>query len=983
MENRYFDQEVEDADFSKLEGINISSGLLLSTKHTANPIKDVLHCKKVLTPQRKPSKSVHSSKPESAKLKPKKIHQALLPDELKSDQPKHQGEDGSIFNGDTKHETSKILSAHAHDQTNLHAHGHVDDGKEIELENKNEDHEQMGDEEKANEQSVLYCLPDNKNPLVVLQRLRQNPDSTEFVYLKSFQIDEITPLNPYHLEIVPHNQIPKSDFFTLSSFGVTHFVNGKPEFTELEQWKREHFLFNAILKIPVFKRYRIWKSYKVWRDSVRYGKMRSSAKALTKNLFFLNPTFREALLRIRDMCMDLQKVKLYSFQKDTLYTIVHFFEAQQAQRNVVLNHLEEFWLQAIDVAKSSCIATLDSLEEGLFGANSVKTQGQQQNEQEKGDKISPRAENFRYTVMASKRVVQRRLYYFLRLCDYVIFNTLHTMVVESTSELLAQIEPNVKDQLEDSQKKRKAVFLTEISLILGDLTFVPGAADFENELDSIVGGFVDTVSGSNSVRLLNNEDLEQYTELFDSETETSESSTVSEIVTNDEEYRKLLARIKVAVANAFDACNDYVSIFEPYQTMVVENEQLDEEELRQKAEEGEFVLQNFKEKFDLYHSQADNIRNLPDEMDCGIMQVNSKKLKTLLSPSPASCLEKLEDILPQLTVAKQRRLLDEVNIANNNLSRKPTNVASFVSVLDFVSQCNERKDEIDAEFKELQDHYSLMDENSVEVNSMDRAAFQMLVPEYNQMKNMLDIFESTQDDEMARWSTQLEEDIKLFHHEIEKLRQISQDPQLLEDVEFIDPVLHVCEELKEQANAIEKTAKQNQSFQTIFGQQVVRYPVLEEVVADDSYRVEAQQAHKASNHLRLPSYHTFVSGLRDISSHFSLRKQSPKRQEETRRRKKARRRQEGSIHSSGSYGETIALSAMRTLRPEVHQTTSNHDCPHLGDDRFMRLCTEQTFSWKLYRSAAGFLTKSGEVKSVVAFYYDPTARSVIVRQMWS
>ena len=48
---------------------------------------------------------------------------------------------------------------------------------------------------------------------------------------------------------------------------------------------------------------------------------------------------------------------------------------------------------------------------------------------------SPRSENFRYTVMASKRVVQRRLYYFLRLCDFIIFHSLHRMVVESVKDL--------------------------------------------------------------------------------------------------------------------------------------------------------------------------------------------------------------------------------------------------------------------------------------------------------------------------------------------------------------------------------------------------------------------------------------------------------------------------------------------------------------------------------------------------------------------
>ncbi len=68
-----------------------------------------------------------------------------------------------------------------------------------------------------------------------------------------------------------HSDIDKSNFFTLSSFGVTHFLNEKPEFTELEQWKREHFLFNNIIKIHVFKKYRVWKSYKVMNDVVLFA----------------------------------------------------------------------------------------------------------------------------------------------------------------------------------------------------------------------------------------------------------------------------------------------------------------------------------------------------------------------------------------------------------------------------------------------------------------------------------------------------------------------------------------------------------------------------------------------------------------------------------------------------------------------------------------------------------------------------------------
>jgi len=54
-------------------------------------------------------------------------------------------------------------------------------------------------------------------------------------------------------------------------------------------------------------------------------------------------------------------------------------------------------------------------------------------------------------------------------------------------------------------------------LILGELNFVPAASDFENEIESIVGRYVERVSGDESARLLNHEDLEQFTDLYEEE----------------------------------------------------------------------------------------------------------------------------------------------------------------------------------------------------------------------------------------------------------------------------------------------------------------------------------------------------------------------------------------------------------------------------------------------------------------------------------
>jgi hypothetical protein len=78
------------------------------------------------------------------------------------------------------------------------------------------------------------------------------------------------------------------------------------------------------------------------------------------------------------------------------------------------------------------------------------------------------------------------------------------------------------------------------------------------------------------------------------------------------------------------------------------------------------------------------------------------------------------------------------------------------------------------EFEELKKHYALMDEHSVKVASMDRAAYQMLVPEYAQMKNILELLDSTKDEDMGKWGATLEEDIKAFHGTIEALKEQAQ-----------------------------------------------------------------------------------------------------------------------------------------------------------------------------------------------------------------
>lgn len=129
-----------------------------------------------------------------------------------------------------------------------------------------------------------------------------------------------------------------------------------------------------------------------------------------------------------------------------------------------------------------------------------------------------------------------------------------------------------------------AVFVTEIVMVMGDVALVPCSSDFENDIESIVGGFIDTVTGN--VRLLNHEDLEQYTELYDVETEATDASAFSDIITNDVEFQQLFLELKRAIRDTYQSCEIYLEMFVPFRVMIRENQCFDDFDVRQKAEAG-------------------------------------------------------------------------------------------------------------------------------------------------------------------------------------------------------------------------------------------------------------------------------------------------------------------------------------------------------------------------------------------------------------
>ena len=81
------------------------------------------------------------------------------------------------------------------------------------------------------------------------------PYGDSFLYLKSVSGSS------YDLDIIQHEEIDSSDYYTLSYTGITHFIGANSDFTPLDQFEREHYLFSMISEIHFFNKYWEWKMF--------------------------------------------------------------------------------------------------------------------------------------------------------------------------------------------------------------------------------------------------------------------------------------------------------------------------------------------------------------------------------------------------------------------------------------------------------------------------------------------------------------------------------------------------------------------------------------------------------------------------------------------------------------------------------------------------------------------------------------------------
>ena len=88
-------------------------------------------------------------------------------------------------------------------------------------------------------------------------------------------------------------------------------------------------------RIAFFELYRRWKSFTVWKKTVRAFKFTQASSALRTGLFAFVPPLRLALAEIRRECVDVERRRLFAVGQGETITLEALLERQRTTQQEV------------------------------------------------------------------------------------------------------------------------------------------------------------------------------------------------------------------------------------------------------------------------------------------------------------------------------------------------------------------------------------------------------------------------------------------------------------------------------------------------------------------------------------------------------------------------------------------------------------------------------------------------------------------------
>ena len=455
-----------------------------------------------------------------------------------------------------------------------------------------------------------------------------------------------------------------------------------------------------------------------------------------------------------------------------------------------------------------------------------------------GDSLGDSPDKMTYTEQANKRQHCRRLTAFIRLCDYLITNTMHSLAVNSVSTLLDRFAELLKhSQLEYSdwtyqkvEDEKPALFITELHLENCQFEYRPTLEEFTHDVSKVIAQFEETVlSVANLVpdpffdaftRPMINKNFEAKT--------CGEGPDLAAIFNDDKNLKELVLSIRDCLDTAFKSATNYAETLAPLVTFYTENEKLDVDEFMTLDPSLEFFASALKK----YSGEIKDAQSVPNQRPIGFLLIECKHFKDTLMPNPLRCMKAVNDLMPILASKKMKAIMDETQDATYQLEQELTTTREYVDALTFLEEIQTRIDPLEGEAQIITGMYELMEQFNVATPPQDVALFQTLGGAVINCRNSIDKAVSERDSNVTKLATLIDKDIEELEKEVKAIKQDVQDGSILDIKTDQKKVKSTLDRLSNDMDELQSRAFSYKKYQKTFKIDVTKYEELEQVHAE-------------------------------------------------------------------------------------------------------------------------------------------------------
>eukprot|EP01034_Spumella_vulgaris_P021646 gene21646-27686_t len=124
-----------------------------------------------------------------------------------------------------------------------------------------------------------------------------------------------------------------NDYLTLSRNGILQSTSdGNTELLSYPSLMRDHDIYHKLKKIPIFRLFRLWKPFGMWRRTVRSQKMTLMGKQLNSSLCLLNEFYQKQIVVVTQQCAALRQMVILRLKDVGIYDMDMYVETQRTMQ---------------------------------------------------------------------------------------------------------------------------------------------------------------------------------------------------------------------------------------------------------------------------------------------------------------------------------------------------------------------------------------------------------------------------------------------------------------------------------------------------------------------------------------------------------------------------------------------------------------------------------------------------------------------------